>query len=1172
MLFLFVSHKSKLHLKANDVTFYRYLPAYHLQTYTLQHVNRHTQSTEFVARSSPDPVLTAFAQLGTLRLDAKRSLISLFGRHDEHILAEATRTLSPRDTTDHKAHDEIWIGSCIMSYDRSFSKALLNSPNDQLLFVPDLTQDEEFRGHQDVTNHPHVRFLASSPIISPKGIVIGAYTILDDKPHGPLDVDVTKFLVDISNTVMDYLDATRSRRQHLRSERMIVGLGSFLEGKGSLRNSWINDNEDLHSPDEDNVEGHINERQQEKQISDDVAQAMTKNTPRRHLPFHTPNFNTHRDKKHTTQNAQQQLLARSTISTIDFPKPRQRPTTTAPDDEKTRKQLPKEIYTAQIKEAFSRAANIIRESIEVEAAVFFDASFGSQEALVDTSKSDSETGSVGTCSSSDDETKAQRIFTQRELLSIARAEHVGKSAVNPCRILGFSASDASSVNDQPMGDNKIALSETFLGHLLRRYPSGKIFNFGEDGSISSDETSDGVFKDFFRRSGGKKYKRTHKATVRQDAATLLHLAPNARSIVFSPLWDSHKERWYAGCLSWTKVPHRVLTSNDELTFLFAFGNSVMAEVHRLGALLAERAKADLLAGISHELRSPLHGIFGMVDILNGTDMGTLQRGFVHTISSCAFTLLGSIDQLLEYASINDVRPKSQPVKSLDRFGVRAKQDLQPGTGDENFVMQLDIAVEDTIESLFAGYSFFGDSSDHFGGNLGHPTPDNLRGRVMVVLDIDRAQSFQFSNRPGAWHVILTNIVGNSMKFTEEGYIYVSLKTVPVKFDSDGHVTRSKVTLTVRDTGCGMEQEFLKNELSTAFSQEDNLSAGNGLGFNITGRIVSSLGGDIQVKSQKGVGTEVVTTVTLDHISESASRDGSDKDLFPIATNALVCEKTIGIFDSGTSDGEVALRSSLQKICRDWFQADAQLVAPSDAKFAECDVYILPHESLHELSLRDMCSFPSADKRLPPPVIVVCSSPRIAHSMFLATDQQPRGADVVEFISQPCGPRKLAKTLEICLRRQQRRLDLVRDKGGIAEFRTSDSPPLPPKEFDRKSFFQLRNAGNDQRTASTQGSSKSSEALEPNREGVDNSCASGVKQSSAEEFPPQRNSPATVLLVDDNDINIKLLIAYMKKLGCNYLVAQNGQEALDSFKENAFSISIVLMGKLHIPCAEYPIVG
>lgn len=1127
-----------------------------MQTHGLQHVDQHTQLTGFVAHPSPDPVLTAFAQLGTLRLDAKRALISFFGQHEEHILAEATRTISlQNDTTDHNVGDEILLGACTVSYHRSFCKALWKSPNDQLLVVPDFLQEEEVEGLQ-ISGFPDIRFLACSPIVSPKGIVIGAYTILDDKPHEPLAADLTRFLIDISKTVMDYLAVTRSRQQYLRSERMMVGLGSFLEGKGGLRNTWVNLNDDSPSEDQKDIfEGNSDESQQQMQFLDNDHQATTSNRCQRQMSVHRHNLNKFRNQD-SPMNEEQQVLIEAGISARDFSKPSLRSTITASENKKSINQSPKESYTFQVKEAFSRSANIIRESLEVEAVVYFDANFGSQEAFLNTSKSDSEGSSVEIFSSSDDEFTDQNALPRSHLIRAEPAKDVGNAIVNPCRILGFSTSVGSSVNDYPVCDNKIALSETFLKHLLRHYPHGKIFNFGEDGSISSDETSGGTSRDLSQ--GSTRKKKTRQATLRQDAAALLHFAPNARSIIFSPLWDSNKERWYAGCLSWTRAPHRVLTPDDDLTFLSAFGNSLMVEIHRLGTLLADRSKMDLLSGMSHELRSPLHGIFGTVDILNDTDMDALQRGFMRTIISCASTLFGSITQLLQYAGINDVQQKPQLVKPQVPDGAGLEQGLQSVYVDEHSITRLDVVIEDAIESAFAGYSF----ADTFGSTPGSDCTffNSPKGSVAIVLDIDNAESFKYSSPPGSWHVILANIFGNALKFTREGYIYVGVKTAPAGFDDHtGQITSSSVILTVRDTGCGMEQEFLNNKLSAPFSQEDNMTPGNGLGFNITKRTVSSLGGLIRVMSHKGVGTEVVTTVTLDHISEQYDGHTPDSESFFVTTKGLLYAKSIGISHSGSSDRDAALYSSLRKLCRDWFHMDTQVITPSESSIPRCDFYISLCESLDDVSSLVLPSLPSADKSLPPPVIIVCSTPRIAHSMSAVW--QKMSADVFEFISQPCGPRKLAKVLETCLRRQQRRLDLVRDKGGIAEFRASATLPLTPNEFERDSFLQVQITSNEQSAARSHGWREQTELPESLHQNVENSRASGWKLDSAGKTVQHRqNFQNTVLLVDDNDINIRILVAYMRKLGYKYLVAPNGQEALDSFKKNHFEIAVILMGK------------
>ncbi|KAJ5301748.1 hypothetical protein N7508_006611 [Penicillium antarcticum] len=1168
---------------SDEREFYKYLPPYHLKAHALHHIGPITPSKEFVARSSVDPVLTAFAQLGTLRLDAQRTLISLFSRNEQHILTEATRTLSLQDDTDHNCRDELWLGSCTVSYDRSFCRSVLKpvanaqAPSDRVFVVPDLTQDDEFKDHPDVTSFPNVRFLASSPIISPKGIVIGAYTVLDDKPHDPLEASLLKFLADVGATVMNYLETSRARSQHVRSERMVVGLGSFLEGKGSLRNSWLIEIEGHHSDKNSTSEGHVNQEQQDKQVSHHVHLAMARNGPSSHVPFHP--YNLHIPRSQTSQTVEQKQTPVVTADTSKRDAKAQSKldrTSQAAITQGDERQSPRDDYTAKVKETFSRAANLIRESIEVEAVVFFDAKFRSQESLVSNAKSDTESSGVesSSYSSSDDEPKERDSLGQQVLLGREQDDHAGKSTSNPCQILGFSTSNASSVSEQWIKNNEIALSESFLGGLLHRYPRGKIFNFGENGAISSDETSDGVFKPFFRRTGGKKYKKTRKALVRQDAEALLQLAPDSRSIVFSPLWDSHKGRWYSGSLTWTRSPHRVFTSNDELAFLLAFGNSVMAEVHRLGAHFSERAKSDLLAGLSHELRSPLHGIFGTAELLNDTVIDALQRGFVHTIGACAFTLLGSINQLLEYASINDVRPNSlgkTPGGTHRRsFTGHSTAEQSPNYGkvDVDSYVELDSAVEDVLETVFAGFSFFDNSRSPLRGIAGFASPKksfvSQRG-VKVILDIDSAKSWKFSTRPGAWHVILTNVFGNALKFTQYGYIHVSLKATPVEYGMSGDPSRSEVTVIIKDTGCGIDPDYLKNGLFTAFSQEDSMTTGNGLGFSITHRIVKSLGGVIQVNSQKDIGTEVITTVTLDHVSELDTTEGLDTRVPVPMTKALVHDKTIGVLGLGTSDLDTALCLSLQKLCQDWFGMNVSLVVPSQTHFDHCDFYISPHEFLDLGNLEIKPIAPSPNTRFTSPVIIICSSPRVAHSM--SANAQRRGdTEVLEFISQPCGPRKLANTLEICIKRQQERLDLLsgtrrKPSRAVDSSATDDEGSLllntPTSGFSEDPKIDIPEG---QFLKNFLGSQNSSDDVvdSPYKSPI----ASGDDPLVAKELDlavePQQVAPMTVLLVDDNDINLRLLIAFMKKLKCDYALAQNGEEALEFFKANASNISIIIM--------------
>lgn len=916
---------------------------------------------------------------------------------------------------------------------------------------------------------------------------------------------------------------------------------------------------------------------------------MTSSSASGDLPLRPRTFHTLERQKTDTRRLQPQSLASSQTCKsghLDFKFANRRTfkANIPADNIGNQRQSPKETYATDVKGAFSRAANLIRESTEVEAVVFFDANLRSGRALINNAHSDCESSGMESCSSSDEGAKPRKPFT-KDACYTTQAEGTGETTLNPCKILGFATSTTSSVNNESTADNKIALSESFLRDLLHRYPRGKIFSYGEDGSISSGDSSDGLFKCYTQRSDSRTYKRTKKTILRQDAARLLQLAPDARSIVFSPLWDSHKGRWYSGSLAWTKAPHRVFTADGELSFIFTFGHSLMAEVHRLGAQFAERAKSDLLAGLSHELRSPLHGIFGTAELLNDTAMNALQQGFVHTISSCASTLFESVNQLLEYASINDVGPNPSIVdrrnnpehkSQTDGTLASARYEHQPGEVDPVSYVELDVVVEDTIESVFAGYTFVDDSRSPFRGVTGasHGSkPINIRSEdVKVILDIDHCQSWKVSTRPGALRVVLTNIFGNALKFTQHGYIHISLTATPLAFGEDGKVIQSKATVTVRDTGCGIEEDFLRNDLFSAFSQEDSMTTGNGLGFSIIRRIISSLGGDIQVDSQKGVGTEVSTTMTLDHISEHPSEpsisDCPKNHSIITVTKDLVCAKTIGILGLGCSELDTTLASSLQKLCQDWFGIEVYLIMPAEAQSSQCDFYIAPQGFL-DMGNMDVKPIAPDSKRLSSPIIIICSSPRVAQSMSMAARKRGE-TDVLEFISQPCGPRKLAKTLGICTKRQQRWIDWTE---GRLERLENTSKPSTPNLFERASFLNVpasekieQSKTNVARVSTPIHSHDSGrpEQLEVQKK-ADNSNISttvlGFPTAEAESASQSQQNPSvTVLLVDDNDINIRILTAFMKKLGFGYAVAQNGQEALEAFKANSCNIRIILMGE------------
>lgn len=234
-----------------------------------------------------------------------------------------------------------------------------------------------------------------------------------------------------------------------------------------------------------------------------------------------------------------------------------------------------------IREIFGRAARVLQESLDVQGVIFFNASIKLYASLVrntDDQPSDDETNS-GSCSApesdSDNRTPGH---------SSAESDDLATSDV-----LGFSLEDP----EQPTGP----IRKTFLRSLLRNYPQGTIFNVNEDGSVSSSEGSDSssgstVSRDIvYRRHEGSKVQRRwkqqkrHRASLKEENKGLMKIFPCARCITLFPLWDARCNRWFSGLFLWTKSP-RSFNLGNELAYLYAFSNSIMAEVHQLDMELA----------------------------------------------------------------------------------------------------------------------------------------------------------------------------------------------------------------------------------------------------------------------------------------------------------------------------------------------------------------------------------------------------------------------------------------------------------------------------------------------------------------------------------------------------------------------------------------------------------
>jgi len=206
-----------------------------------------------------------------------------------------------------------------------------------------------------------------------------------------------------------------------------------------------------------------------------------------------------------------------------------------------------------------------------------------------------------------------------------------------------------------------------------------------------------------------------------------------------------------------------------------------------------------------------------------------------------------MDQILDYAKTSH----SEPNGKIETHVITQ--------GNEVPSMDLGTIVETVVEGIFAGHKY-----RNFNDEGGNASPTNFRlasGDLIVILSISWQASWVFESQIGGWKRILMNLFGNALKYTDSGFIHVTLSAKPEPV-TKLRGPRTTVTLQIDDSGRGMSKDYMKYQLYTPFAQEDSHSNGTGLGLSIVRQLVSDFGGKIDIRSERGYGTSVKVTAPL----------------------------------------------------------------------------------------------------------------------------------------------------------------------------------------------------------------------------------------------------------------------------------------------------------------------
>ena len=232
---------------------------------------------------------------------------------------------------------------------------------------------------------------------------------------------------------------------------------------------------------------------------------------------------------------------------------------------------------------------------------------------------------------------------------------------------------------------------------------------------------------------------------------------------------------------------------------------------------ATRAKSEFLANMSHEIRTPMNGVIAAAELAMNEQLSPKLSNYIKIIQTSAHSLLGLINDILDFSKIE-----------AGKLTIESRP------------FMLDEIVDRVVELFFNSAS---------------------AKRIELLVDIDPEVPRSLTGDPLRLQQILTNLVGNAVKFTEKGgFILIGAKA------SDLLDKKVELNMWVKDTGVGISSDYLIN-LFEPFTQADGSDTrryeGTGLGLSICKRLVEMMEGRIWVESEPGKGSTFFFTVQLE---------------------------------------------------------------------------------------------------------------------------------------------------------------------------------------------------------------------------------------------------------------------------------------------------------------------
>jgi signal transduction histidine kinase/CheY-like chemotaxis protein len=306
---------------------------------------------------------------------------------------------------------------------------------------------------------------------------------------------------------------------------------------------------------------------------------------------------------------------------------------------------------------------------------------------------------------------------------------------------------------------------------------------------------------------------------------------------------------------WTRAEFSILESFSDT--LGSAINRIQMEQQKNNAEAASIAKSEFMANMSHELRTPMNGIIGFTDLVLTTHLQNTQRQYLQNVQRSAYNLLNIINDILDFSKI-------EAGKLLI----------------DNAIFKLDEIMEETVDIL----SIKAQEKD-----------------IELICNIDPTLPAQFFSDPVRIRQILVNLIGNAIKFTLKGEVFITVRQGSAIYEKEGKKFID-IAVAVKDTGIGIAAEKI-NSIFESFTQADSSTTrkfgGSGLGLTISKRLAELMNGNLQVESEYGKGSTFTLHLPMEIVSEQPAvtfvSKGILRSVLVIDDNITNCKLMADIF-------------------------------------------------------------------------------------------------------------------------------------------------------------------------------------------------------------------------------------------------------------------------------------